>query len=256
MSQKQFVIIGAFVCCILVAVSIAITVKVVQNAQESCSTSPFHDLPTQFRVVEQYFSTRSRAKLYGYEENNNTELGSLTTRPSVFKTAYSYRDLADHVVAEAEKGSFLFTFTINQCAEAGARNVATYELEREFFVLFGQVTVLFVATCSFFSASEQTKCVFVQVNYYLRKNGTLIGKPTKNTWFQCRPDVMIEGIDGSLLAVLDRSCFGSLFTDHWRVTNYRPDLVENYVLAFIAYVTTQYENDQRSSSSSSSKKKS
>lgn len=210
--------VAAFVCCILTIAGIAIAVNVTLNQQESCTGKDFHDLPPKCRVVEKFWSARDRSEVYPFDAENMTKIGSFTHQPSVFKTAYSYRDLFDNVVAQATKGTLKFAFVIQRCSNP--KSFDQYELERDGYVLFGQV------------------------KWKLRKNGELIGIPSKSS-IGCQPDVMIEAIDGSgMLAVLDRSCQVIVFTDTWLVTNYRPDLVENYVVAQIAYIVTNYENEE------------
>lgn len=215
------VVVGGFVCCILVICAIVLAVKVTQNQVESCTDKTFHDIPVaKFRVEEKFWTTRQRSEIFPYDTANMTKLGSLTNRPSVFKTAYSYRDMYDNVVAQATKGSLKFSFTIERCTQP--KSFDTYELERVSFILFGRV------------------------EWKLRKNGELIGLPSKSA-FGCQPDVMIESFDGSgMLAVLDRSCQVIVFTDTWLVINYKPNILENYVVAYIAYIVTNYENEENS----------
>lgn len=216
------IIAGAVVCCLAtIAIIVVVSVRFSIAAQEGCTADMFDDIAqTTFVMKEQFFTARSRLKIY---DSKNQEIGSFTTQPSLTKTVYSFRDMQDQVVAQAVKGAFSWTYRIGRC-EKGAIGPA-YELERIWFTIG-------------------------VIEYNLRKNGVLIGNPAKKTWFTCRPDIVIESPNGTLIATATRSCLGSLFVDTWNMTNYEPNNIENYALGFIAYITTQQEN-----SASSSKKK-
>jgi len=207
---------GVVVCCLVtIAVIVAVTLHFTRAAQESCTEAEFHDCPSVFRMEEQYFTTRNRLKIFDVGGN---EIGSFTTQPSFTKTVYSYHDYTGKVVAQAVKSAFSFTYRIGRCSEGAVG--AGYELERIFFTIG-------------------------TIEYNLRKNGVLIGNPAKKTLFTCRPDVVIEAPNGTVIATASRSCAGSFFTDDWTLTNYDSNL-ENYVVGFIGYITTQQENMQSS----------
>ena len=221
------VVAGGIACCLLtIAIIVVVSVRFSISAQESCTTDMFDDImPSNFTLKEQYFTTRSRMKIF---DLSGTEIGSFTTKPSFTQTVYSFHDLQDQVVAQAVKSAFSWTYRIGRC-EKGVIG-AGYELERIFFTIG-------------------------TIEYNLRKNGVLIGNPAKKTWFTCKPDVIIESPNGTLIATATRSCLGSFFVDSWSITNFDPANLENYVVGLIGYITTQQENMSSSSSSSSKKKK-
>ena len=223
MSKKNFAAFAVVCCFITIALVTVLSVRLTISAQESCSADMFDDIvPNIFTIKEQFFTTRSRLKIYDAQDQ---EIGSFTTVPSLTKTVYSFRDKQDQVVAQATKSAFSWTYRIGRCK--GATIGPAYELERIFFT-------------------------FGSIEYNLRKNGVLIGNPAKKTLFTCRPDVVIESPNGTLLATASRSCLGSLLIDTWKMTNYG-DEIENYALGFIAYITTQQENSADAKSSNSKK---
>lgn len=203
----------ACVCCCLIIVIVSLSVSLSIRAEETCSDKPFHDLPSEYWVEQEWYSQRARSTIYN---RNRTEIGSFTRKPLGTSTKYRYRDYADNVVAKADRGALSRTFYISRCDEKGDK----YELYKHFWTL-GKVV------------------------YDLKKNGELIGQPTKKTWFKCKPDIVLEDTNEELLASIGRSCGESWFVNKWNIANYQPDKVDNYVLGFIAYITTQEEKAER-----------
>jgi hypothetical protein len=79
--------------------------------------------------------------------------------------------------------------------------------------------------------------------FIIYKNGMLLGESLKDQFISCKPSVtvMTSGENGTVIAELNRSCGESFFSDVWKVVNYRPDLMENYALGALAYITTLNE---------------
>lgn len=219
------IIAGAVVCCLVtIALVTVLSVRLSVASQENCTGEMFDDIASSnFTLREQFFTVRSEMKI---SDQNGQEIGRIAMQPSLTKTLISFHDMQGQVVAQAVKSAFAWSWRIGRC-EKGVPGPA-YLLERIFFTLG-----------------------VVEFNLY--KNGVLIGNPAKKTWFTCKPDVIIESPNGTLIATASRSCLGSLFLDDWRIINYDHGNLENYVVALIGYITTQQEN--MSSSSSSSKKK-
>ena len=197
------------VCCIIVTVSVAVTLAVI-NSEESCSSAPFADLPVEFYLQETFFTARATSNVL--DVNNNT-IGAYATRPSV-DTVYTYHDSNGDVVAEIDKGVFSWTYSMVHCDGAGNN----------------------------FTVERTTLFTFTNIQYNLTRNGVPIGYPNEELLFTCRPDVVIADANGTLLATIDRTCSDSLWLDHWHVKNYAPALIDSYVLGAIAYLTTQDEN--------------
>ena len=171
--------------------------------------------PAQFFVEQDVLTERAEAQV---QSSTSQLLGSFATRPTVTDTEYSYHDASGDVVAQIEKSAFSWTYTFSRCDKAG----------------------------SVFTVSRTTIFAFTNIQYNLAKDGQAIGFPSKDIFFVCKPDVIIADADNNVLATLDRSCLGSLWSDHWNVTNYKPDLIDNYVLGGIAYFVTQEENAAKS----------
>jgi hypothetical protein len=53
--------------------------------------------------------------------------------------------------------------------------------------------------------------------------------------------------DNNPIAILRRGC-GSTFVDKWNIINFQDNLIDNYVIGFIAYITTLNENRENDNS--------
>lgn len=205
------------VCCVLLVgiITTSIIISLVVRGEETCSeTADFHDLPNEFWVSQNFFSNRDRATIY---DKDKKTIGSYTHKPLGTDTKYRYRDHTDNVVGKADKSPFSLKFKISACRSNV--NTNNYELQ-QYWLSFGEV------------------------KYDLLKNNQKIGTPTKNTWFTCNPDIALDDNNGTVMAIIERSCGESWFRDKWHVVNYQPKLVDNYVLGFIAYITTQKEQEE------------
>lgn len=244
-------------CCASIAIIIGVTVGlgVAYSDRQVCVPgAKFVDLPKNFMLKEQWIAT------YGSKATLNIDPEQYGTYDTDYTIAprYVLRDINENVVAEARKGYFSLTFNITRCSGKGDM----YEVEQRWFNID-------------------------KVEYELKKNGRLIAKPSKEIWFTCKPDITLEtlvdeGETPKTLATIDRSCGESFFTDKWNIRNYydtnytqildipaipgvnastlvlsriEPEqYIENYVLGFLAFLTTVAENDAAARSSSSTKK--
>jgi len=237
------IIIGAAVCCVIVTVSIGLAIgfTVDYHIDQKCNTTAkFADLPNNFTMDQKWiatFGSKATLKIDGM-------LGTYNTDPA-WGARYVLRDENDNVVAEATKGFWSMTFEISRCSGKGDK----YHLEQHWFN-------------------------FGSIDYDLKKNEVLIAQPSKEIWFTCKPDIAMANMEGKTLATVDRSCGESFFLDKWKIQNYnnltlapangnqsavvfhidQKEYIENYVLGFIAFLTTVAETDAAKSSSSSSKK--
>lgn len=226
MSATAVIISAAVVCCLAtIAIVVAVSLHFKVAAEEACTMEEFHDLNSSVVLKENFLTTRNRFEVF---DANNAKVGGYTTRPAFTKTVYCYRDIYDHVVAQAEKSAFSWTYRITLCNPVS--NSSYFELELVFFTLG-------------------------TVEHKLYKNGVLFGYTSKKTWFTCKPDIAIETPNGQLLATATRSCLGSFFTDSWNVTNYQPNILPNYVAGFIPYITTQQENAEEQAAAKKKKSK-
>jgi hypothetical protein len=210
--------IGVAVCMILMIIVTIITLSVIAS-QESCSSVEFKDLPNEYYVNEEWFSLSAKSAIY---DKNEKVLGAYATKPLSISKQYRYHDDKENVVGyvSADVIAMGDKYTINHCSGKGA----TYRLERKIFTI-------------------------IDVQYDLYKDGVQIAKTSKDIFFTCKPDVVLVDMSNKFLAYVGRDCIDSWFKDKWHVFNNSTD-VENYVIGFIAYITTQKENESKKSTSS------
>lgn len=92
---------------------------------------------------------------------------------------------------------------------------------------------------------EQKVITFDDIEYELYKNDILIGESSEDILTLCKSAIQLVDIDGTLLATLERGCAESFLRDRWKVTNYQPDLVDDYVVGFLGYLTTLREKKEK-----------
>jgi hypothetical protein len=226
-------VLAAILCifCCLLMISVGLGVGLSIRAREQCNDkATFSDLPDSFTMEQKYFpDAGSQATL---KVNNN--LGTYSTDWAL-GSRYTYRDSRGNVVAEAVRGYFSRTFEIKRCKDP--ESYPQYEITQDWFD-------------------------FGAIEYDLKKNGELIARPSKSTFFTCKPDIVMANLEDQTLATIDRSCGESFILDTWYVNNYSkhpltnhtdssstavtqavsdPKLneeIENYVLGFMAFLTT------------------
>jgi hypothetical protein len=220
--MSQVAVITGFVfCCVLIATLVAtLTIGLRTRGESKCDPkSEFIDLPNTFSMEQQWISAIGALKI-------TNGLGTYATDFAV-GTRYIFRDSRGFVVAQASRGVFSRTFAISRCnplEKDGITPAPTYELEQDWFS-------------------------FGKVEYDLRKNGILIAEPSKSTLFTCKADIIMQDPKGETIATCERSCGESYFRDTWYMRNYKnttePGAIENYVIGFMAYLTTAEENNQK-----------
>ena len=229
MSENNGICVGAIVCIILI---IAVTVAAwagSNNAKQINNDAPtvmgntcdkgsfFMDLPNEFTMEEQFLSIKSSLKV-------NKGIASFSRDLFTIGMRYTFRDAKSNVMAEATKGAFSYTYKVSRCNKQGP----SYEISQHWFSIGS-------------------------INYDLKKDGVLIAEPSKKTFLTCKPDIAMQDMQGNTLATIDRSCGESYFIDTWYITNMRnvtdpmmlakKDTIENYVLGFMAFLTTVAESD-------------
>jgi hypothetical protein len=141
---------------------------------------------------------------------------------------YRYKDLEkdrEFVVAEIDKKRFLSQsrYILSRCT------VNANDVNKN--------------TSSVFRLDEKV-ITFDDIEYELYKDDVLIGESSENSLTLCKSAVQLVDNDGTLLALLERGCTESFLRDRWKVTNYRPDLVDDYVVGFLGYLTTLREANE------------
>jgi|AntRauTorckE6833_2_1112554.scaffolds.fasta_scaffold15250_3 hypothetical protein len=115
---------------------------------------------------------------------------------------------------------------------------------------FGGVSRFFLSRCN------QTGSVFIleeksvtldDLEYKLYKDDILIGETNDDIIALCKPDLSLVDLDNNPIAILRRGC-GSTFVDKWNIINFQDNLIDNYVIGFIAYITTLNENRENDNS--------
>lgn len=206
------------VCLIIVGVGLGLGLK--NSANEQCSEmlSAFMDLPNTYSMEEQWFANAGSAGTLRVDNG----WGVYSTDWTLVGTRYTYRDANGQVAAQAERGFLARTFRVTRCPppHSTAATVAPeYEITQDWFD-------------------------FGSIEYDLKRDSVLVARPSKSTVFQCKPDIVMASVDeDATLATIDRSCGESFVRDRWYITNYANATIENYVLGFMAFLTTVAENE-------------
>lgn len=192
-----------------------------------CDDVAFRDIPTdetnEFSMEADLISFNNKMRILNSDGGN---IGSFIKVTDGGRTKFRYRYIdndglydvykEEYVMANIEKKSVVGAdrYTINRCDGTG--------IEYRY---------------------EERALSIDSVHYDLYKNDTLIGTSDESNIVLCKSDINMEDIDGTILATLSRSCSNSIFRDKWTIHNNHPDIVENYVVAFIGYLTTLKENE-------------
>lgn len=91
---------------------------------------------------------------------------------------------------------------------------------------------------------EQKVITIDNIEYELYKNNILIGESNEDILTLCKSAIQLVNTNHTILATLERGCAESFLRDRWKVTNYQPDLVDDYVIGFLGYLTTLREKKE------------
>lgn len=171
---------------------------------------------TEFLLEEKALTFRKEMKIQDLDERN---IGSYLERVDGGTTKYRYKyidDREEYVVGQIENRQIgdAHRYFLSRCDNTGQ----VFRLEEKIVRLDN-------------------------IEYKLYKNDTLIGETSENIIAICKPDISLVDLDNKPLATLSRGCSDSTFIDRWMIINFQNDLVDNYVVGFIAYITTLREND-------------
>ena len=137
-----------------------------------------------------------------------------------FSYKYRYKDL--------QEDRF---FTVANIDDNGLLSQNKYELSR-----------CINSTNSTVFRYEEILFNFNKIGYQLYKNDILIGESSEDIYSICKPDIYLIDIFNNPLASLTRGCINSIFRDKWNVINFKPELIDDYVIGFLGYITTLNEN--------------
>ena len=183
-------------------------------------------LPTVvFFMEENLISMKNQMRIL-VSTNNDQEIavGTFIEKVSAGSSdfRYRYKDLEkdrEFVVGSIDKQRFLSQskYILTRCTVNNEENSNhTYRLEEKVITLDN-------------------------IEYLLYKNDVLIGESSEDILTLCKSAVQLIDNDGTLLASLERGCTDSFLRDRWKVTNYQPALVDDYVVGFLGYLTTLRE---------------
>ena len=240
-------------CMVPTSCIVLVIVFILTDANIECSDKPFVDirnytdfesqcitnmsgagnnqicLPTVvFFMEENLISMKNQMRIL-VSANNDQEIavGTFIEKVSAGSSdfRYRYKDLEkdrEFVVGSIDKKRFLSQskYILTRCDEKNSsNNNHTYRLEEKVITLDN-------------------------IEYLLYKNDVLIGESSEDILTLCKSAVQLVDTDGTLLATLERGCTESFLRDRWKVTNYQPDLVDDYVVGFLGYLTTLREKKE------------
>lgn len=183
-------------------------------------------LPTVvFFMEENLISMKNQMRILVNSKDRSEDIGVGTfiekVDPKSSDFRYRYKDLKkdrEFVVGLIDKKRFLSQdrYIFTRCSNDSADRNNTYRLEEKVIT-------------------------FDDIEYKLYKNDILIGESSEDILTLCKSAVQLIDNQGNLIALLERGCAESFLRDRWKVTNYRPDLVDDYVVGFLGYITTLRE---------------
>lgn len=214
----------------------------------NCSDHPFIDINAGCKNIS--------LNITGVGENNFTYVNKSTCNSSVseFKmeeVALTFRKEINILDKNNNRiGSFFERVdggTIKYKYKAIVSNDEEYVVGQIENVPFGSIDRFFLSRC------DETGSVFMleekyitidELEYKLYKDDILIGKTNDDVVALCKPKLSLVGLDNKPIAILGRGC-SSMFVDKWNIINFQDNIIDNYVIGFIAYITTLNENREK-----------
>jgi len=191
------------------------------DKSDNCQ-SQLSGLPNEFYLNQIFWGFRDDVAVMNLDET--TEYGRFYRKIFGVKS-YRYADSKGNLLVFIEQKLFslVIEYEVEPCR--GSR----YKLTEEFLT-------------SLTSLNFQNR-------YEIYKDGSLLGH--SNKWGFADFDINITLADGTPLAMLTRKWKESIFTDRWWVKNYKPDLIDNYLVGMLGALHTIKAKERRSNSRSS-----
>jgi hypothetical protein len=222
MDRKCLIITGTAICVvifIILVVVLSIELQPVHLATgQECELS---DLTNQMTLHEVYFSLGYQLDIY---LSDNTKFGFITSTINYNPAKNTYQMKATNYsnVAQITVTQNIFSLTTNfeytACTPLGLEPFPEYK----------------VAETLTESLSNSLSGIYT--SYTIYKNGAQIAVSNKLSLIDT--DMQIVDNNSNVVATMTRNAFSSFLTDKWNIINNRPDIIDNWVVAFIPSLVT------------------
>lgn len=207
----------AIVIILIVVLSIELRPVPLATGQE-CELS---DLTNQMTLQEVYFSLGYQLNIF---LNDGTQFGFISSTINYNPAQNTYQMKATNYssVAQITVTQNIFSLTTNYeytaCTPPNSEPYPQYK----------------VAETLTESLSNSLSGIYT--SYTIYKNGAQIALSNKLSLIDT--NMQIVDNNGNVLATMTRNVFSSFVTDKWNVVNNRPDIIDNWVAAFIPSLVT------------------
>jgi hypothetical protein len=251
MVSQRCVVIGIItfvvIAIITMIVCLAVFLKPVPLADPY--TCQIDEIPNSLTLQEAYFSLGYRVNII-FPNNNNWGYITSTMNFSPTKNTYEMKrngyDNETQVDVEQQIWTLTAKYDYQPCQPLKCVN------DNCQLITYSNYEIKETITQSIFNTLNS---IYTQYNIY--KNGTEMGVSTKISLIDT--DLTITDLKGNVLATMTRSFFGSLLVDTWQVVNHRPDVIDNWLVAYIPAMVTikkrEYQSQQNSEKRQETKNK-